>query len=68
MEKPKVSLVSAKKYGDESRRATIQAIELIGGIEKIVKPNDVVLIKPNLVVASNGENGNVTHFSIVQES
>ena len=67
LKKTKVSLVSSKDYGDESRTAARLAIEMLGGIENIVRPDDVVLIKPNLVIASNGESGNITHSSLVQE-
>jgi uncharacterized protein (DUF362 family) len=62
----KVALSSSKGYGEESKGAVRRAIELIGGIDKIVNRGDSVLIKPNLVVDRTGESGNVTHFSLVE--
>jgi len=62
----KVALLSSKGYGEESKGAVRRAIKLIGGINKIVKRGDSVLIKPNLVVDRTGESGNVTHFSLVE--
>ena len=59
------SLVSSRSYGDAGR-ATRKAVELLGGIEKAVKPGDIVLIKPNLVNTYDGESGNVTHFSLLE--
>lgn len=66
MEKTNVALLSAKCYGEESKAAVKQAVELIGGMEKVVRPGDVVLIKPNLVNTYDGESGNVTHFSLIE--
>lgn len=62
----KVALLSSKGYGEESKGAVRRAIKLIGGIDKIVKRDDSVLVKPNLVVDRTGESGNVTHFSLVE--
>ena len=66
MERARVALLSSKFYGEESKGAVKQAVELIGGIEKIVQPDDVVLIKPNLINTYDGESGNVTHFSFIE--
>jgi uncharacterized protein (DUF362 family) len=66
METAKVALVSSKSYSKETEVAVKQAIELIGGIKKVVQPEDVVLIKPNLVNSYDGESGNVTHFSLIE--
>lgn len=66
MERARVALLSSKGYGEESKGAVKQAVELIGGIEKVVRTGDVVLIKPNLVNTYDGESGNVTHFSLIE--
>jgi len=62
----KVALISSESYGEESKRAVEQAINLTGGIEEIVQSGDTVLIKPNLINTRDGISGNVTHFSLVE--
>lgn len=62
----RIALVSLKDYGNEINGAVKQAITLIGGIERVVQPRDVVLIKPNLVNARHGKSGNTTHFSLIE--
>jgi uncharacterized protein (DUF362 family) len=42
----RIALVSLKDYGNEINSAVKKAITLIGGIERIVQPGDVVAIKP----------------------
>lgn len=66
MEKTKVALVSSKGYDEENNHAVEKAIELIGGMERFVRADDVVLIKPNLVNTFDGNSGNVTHFSFIE--
>jgi uncharacterized protein (DUF362 family) len=66
MEKTKVALVSSKGYEEKNNHAIENAIELIGGIERFVRADDVVLIKPNLVNTYDGKSGNVTHFSLIR--
>ena len=66
MAKSTVALVSCKEYGEETKRAVKKSVDYIGGMERIVGRGDVVLIKPNLVNARDGESGNITHFSLVE--
>lgn len=46
--KNKVSIVKCDTY-DKCREGIDEALRLIGGIEKFIKPGDKVVIKPNLV-------------------
>ena len=66
MSSSKVALLSSESYGEESKSVVEEAINLIGGIEEIVRSGDTVLIKPNLVNARDGISGNMTHFSLVE--
>ena len=61
----KIALLSADEYGDKIEKTEMKAVEFVGGIEKAVQPGDKVLIKPNLVNNQLGENGDVTHFSLI---
>ena len=64
---PKVSLVRCQTYEEYTvERAVRSAIELIGGIQSIVKPGQKVLLKPNLVLGSAPETAVCTHPSILQ--
>jgi len=62
----KVVLLRSSDYDEECKLNVRKAIELLGGISNFVKPDDIVLIKPNLIVARDGESGNVTHSSIIE--
>jgi uncharacterized protein (DUF362 family) len=53
--------------GSEYAEVTRTAIENAGGLGDIIKCNDTVVIKPNLVKASLPEEGIVTDFRVVQE-
>lgn len=64
--KQKIALLSINDYGDEIQKTVIEALELVGGIKRVVKPGDRVLIKPNLVNSRHGESGDVTHFSLIE--
>jgi uncharacterized protein (DUF362 family) len=66
MERARVALLSSKYYGEESKSTVKRVVELIGGIGKVVRPGDVVLIKPNLINTYDGESGNVTHSSFIE--
>lgn len=67
MSKTKISIVSARSYGEETEKAIEQAVESAGGIQRIVQHGDVVLIKPNMVHPQTGESGHVTHCSLVKK-
>jgi len=62
-----ISIVKCKSY-DSSLvfEATKKAIDLIGGIEKFVKPESRVLVKPNLLMAKEPEFGIDTHPEVVR--
>ena len=47
------AVVAIKRFGNvgEAPRAVEAALEMIGGIDKIIRPGEVVVIKPNLVNA-----------------
>jgi len=67
MDKSKVSIVRARKYGEETEKAIEQALESMGGIQKVIHRGDMVLIKPNMVHPQTGESGHVTHWSLVKK-
>ena len=46
--------------------AVQEAIRLIGGIESVVKPDDKIAIKPNLVMAQPGDSGITTDSRVVK--
>jgi len=62
----KVALTRCSNYNDECKRKVEYLIELLGGINKVVRSGDTVLIKPNMVVVGRGENGNITHPYVVE--
>lgn len=66
--KSEVALVRCADYSaDEVERAIRQAVGLLGGIEKFVKPRSRVLLKPNLLTAREPEAAITTHPHIVRQ-
>ena len=60
--KSEVSLIRCKTYEPNGLFEKVkEAVELIGGIEKFVKPGSKVLLKPNLLMAANPESAITTH-------
>jgi len=58
----KVSIVKCESYEIEKvEEATIKALNLIGGIGKIIKGKDKILLKPNLTIARAPELAVTTH-------
>ncbi len=53
--------------GNEHAKVTRTAIENAGGLEGIIKENDTIVIKPNLVKPSLPEEGIITDYRVVQE-
>lgn len=53
--------------GSDYRSVTRKAVENAGGLGGIIKQNDIVVIKPNLVQKSSKEEGIVTDYRVVQE-
>jgi uncharacterized protein (DUF362 family) len=64
--KPKVSIVKCQDY-DQARvdEAVRQSLELIGGLENVVKPGNTVLIKVNALMRSRPEAAITTHPAVV---
>ncbi|MFQ5455830.1 MAG: DUF362 domain-containing protein [Nitrospirota bacterium] len=64
----KVSIVRCKDYDDYNKvySSVKKSIELIGMMERVVKPGDKVLVKPNLLSAKSPEKGVTTHPSLVK--
>lgn len=66
-EKNNVSLVRCASYNpQEVQEAVKNAVELLGGIKKIVLPGARVLIKPNLLSDSPPEKGVDTHPEVLR--
>jgi len=61
----KVSIVKCEDY-PKVKNAIKQSLDLIGGLEKIIKPNDRVLLKVNLLMAKKAEYAVTTHPSVVK--
>ena len=62
-----VSIKKCPDYDDAKVfDAVKEAVDLVGGIEKFVKPNEVVLLKPNLLAGKSPESGVTTHPSILR--
>ena len=63
----KVSIVRCEDYDrDKVFAAVKRAVDLVGGIEKFVKPGMSVLLKPNLLSARPPEEGVDTHPEVVR--
>lgn len=66
--KSRVSIVRCANYKQpEVEDAVKMAIGLLGGIEKFVRPNSKVLLKPNLLSARTPEEGVDTHPEVVRQ-
>ena len=68
MNRPKVSIVRAYNYDSPQIYSAIEeSIDLIGGLETIIKPGNKVFVKINhLSPASEAERGIVTHPAFVE--
>lgn len=65
--KSPVSLVKCGSYSEKEVSGSVQrAASLLGGIDEFVKKGETVLVKPNLLRASEPEKGIVTHPSVVK--
>ena len=65
--KTKVAITRCTSYkGEEVDVAVGRALDLLGGIERFVKPGDNVLIKPNLLSARKPEEAVNTHPEFVR--
>ncbi len=64
---PKVSIVRCPNYEQEKvDQAIRKSLNLIGGIEKIVKPKDRVLLKVNILNADPPEKAVTTHPAVLR--
>jgi len=65
--KTKVSLIKCDSYETSKViEAVNKAVELIGGIEKFVKPGERILLKPNLLSARTPDRAITTHPEVVR--
>jgi uncharacterized protein (DUF362 family)/NAD-dependent dihydropyrimidine dehydrogenase PreA subunit len=63
----RVSLVSCQSYDPAQVEGAVKrAVDLLGGIERFVKPNESVLLKPNLLTDAPPEKGIDTHPEVVR--
>jgi len=63
----KVALVKCQNYhSDKVGAAVNKAIDLIGGIDSIIKPNSKILVKPNLLMDVKPEDCITTHPRVVE--
>ncbi|MCX5678376.1 MAG: DUF362 domain-containing protein [Candidatus Omnitrophica bacterium] len=64
---PKVALARCEDYDlDNVYNAVKKSIDLLGGIEKFVRPGMNVLLKPNLLTAKAPEDAVITHPEVVR--
>ncbi len=62
----KVSIVKCENYEHiEVKTAILKSLELIGGLEKTVKPGDTVLLKVNVIAGFPPERAATTHPAVV---
>jgi uncharacterized protein (DUF362 family)/ferredoxin len=69
MGKSKVALVSCDEYGAEQvYDAVRRGIDLLGGISNFVKPNEKIVMKPNVLIGSNPDKCVTTHPAVLKET
>jgi uncharacterized protein (DUF362 family)/NAD-dependent dihydropyrimidine dehydrogenase PreA subunit len=62
-----VAVVRCQSYGYQEVEESVESVlSLLGGMQKFVQPGDKVLIKPNLLSASNPSEAITTHPSVVK--
>jgi uncharacterized protein (DUF362 family) len=63
----KVSIVRCEEYEEEKvERALRESLELIGGLEKIIKPGEKVLLKVNMLMAAPPRDAATTHPAVLK--
>ncbi len=63
----RVSIIKCSNYDSDAVVSSVKkAVDLSGGIEKFIKPGSKVLIKPNLLMAKDPNDGITTHPEIVR--
>jgi uncharacterized protein (DUF362 family) len=63
---PKGKAAVAITQNTDVRKAVKEAFQLIGGIEKAVRPGSKVLVKPNACLPASPDSGVVTNFRVVE--
>jgi uncharacterized protein (DUF362 family)/Pyruvate/2-oxoacid:ferredoxin oxidoreductase delta subunit len=64
----KVSVVKTQVHDEDAVRKNVQkAIDLVGGMQSVVKSGDSVIIKPNFFGPRSSSNGATTDLTILQE-
>ena len=62
-----ISIVKCENYiMDNVRKSVREAVDLVGGIEKFVKPGEKVLLKVNLLMKRKPERVTTTHPALAQ--
>ena len=62
----KVVLLPCKAYEEEElKRQLKRGLELLGGLSSIVKKNETILLKPNLLKKSEAEKAVITHPAVM---
>lgn len=65
--KSRVAIVKCEDYNRQRvEEAVRKALDLLGGVSAFIKPNQRVLLKPNLLSASPPESGVVTHPEVIR--
>ncbi len=64
--KPDPNPVVGVGRGADFNAVTRKAVENAGGLEKVIKPGNSVLIKPNLVMIARPEEAVITDYRVVQ--
>ena len=63
----RVSLVNCRSYDTAEVEAAVRrSVDLLGGVDKFVKPGETVLIKPNMLTDALPESGIDTHPEVVR--
>jgi uncharacterized protein (DUF362 family) len=60
----KVAITTANTY-DDAEKAVAEAVQLLGGPKTICSSSDVVIIKPNVVLAKNPNLAETTHPAVI---
>lgn len=65
MDRAKVALVRCNEYSEELVFDAVgRGIELLGGISNFAKPNEKIVMKPNVLIGSNPEKCVTTHPAV----
>jgi len=63
----KVAIIKCSSYNDyEVKSSIIKGIDLLGGINKFIKPGEKILIKPNILVGDNPKKATTTNPAVLK--